>query len=49
MATRLSDVGISEQDVDSLAADAMKQTRLLINNPREISLADATALYKEAL
>ncbi|AMO69025.1 iron-containing alcohol dehydrogenase [gamma proteobacterium BDW918] len=49
IATRLSDVGISEQDVDSLAADAMKQTRLLINNPREISLADATALYKEAL
>ncbi|WP_373092722.1 iron-containing alcohol dehydrogenase, partial [Zhongshania sp.] len=39
IATRLSDVGISEQDVDSLAADAMKQTRLLINNPREISLA----------
>jgi len=49
IAARLSDVGISEQDVDSLAADAMKQTRLLINNPREISLADATALYKEAL
>jgi alcohol dehydrogenase class IV len=49
IATRLSDVGISEQDVDNLAEDAMKQTRLLINNPREISLADAKALYKEAL
>ena len=49
IATRLKDVGIGEQDVDHLAADAMKQTRLLINNPREIQFADAVALYKEAL
>ncbi len=49
IATRLKDVGITEGDIAALAADAMKQTRLLINNPREIQLADAATLYKEAL
>ena len=46
---RLVDVGISATDVDQLAADAMLQTRLLQNSPREITLADAAALYREAL
>jgi len=45
----LVDVGISATDVDQLAADAMLQTRLLQNSPREITLADAAALYREAL
>lgn len=45
----LRDVGITEADIPLLAEDAMKQTRLLVNNPREIHLADATALYKDAL
>lgn len=31
-----------------LARDAMKQTRLLINNPAEINEADAARLYREA-
>lgn len=47
--TKLSQVGISEKDLDDLAADAMKQTRLLINNPREIHLTDARAIYAESL
>ena len=47
--TRLRDVGIAEKDIDQLAEDAMLQTRLLMNSPREIKLADATALYREAL
>lgn len=47
--TRLRDVGIQETDLDSLACDAMKQTRLLVNSPREINLADARALYAEVL
>jgi alcohol dehydrogenase class IV len=47
--TRLRDVGISATDVSLLAADAMKQTRLLVNNPREVSEQDAVALYEEAL
>jgi len=47
--TRLRDVGITAEDVPELAADAMKQTRLLINNPRDLTLADAQTLYLEAL
>jgi hypothetical protein len=35
--------------VDQLAADAMLQTRLLQNSPREITLNDAALLYREAL
>ena len=46
---RLVDVGITSQDIDQLASDAMLQTRLLINSPREITLSDAAALYREAL
>ena len=46
---RLIDVGITESDVDQLAADAMLQTRLLQNSPREITLNDAALLYREAL
>jgi alcohol dehydrogenase class IV len=46
---RLTEVGISAADVGQLARDAMLQTRLLLNSPRDIGLADATALYEEAL
>lgn len=41
--------GIDEHDLDRLAAGAMKQTRLLVNNPREVSLADARTIYQLAL
>ncbi len=46
---RLSEVGIYESDVEQLAQDAMLQTRLLMNSPRDISLVDAARLYREAL
>lgn len=46
---RLVDVGITAADIDQLASDAMLQTRLLMNSPREITLSDAALLYKEAL
>ena len=46
---RLAEVGIAAGDIDQLASDAMLQTRLLQNSPREITLADANALYREAL
>ena len=46
---RLLEVGITEGDIDQLAQDAMLQTRLLMNSPREITLKDAAALYREAL
>ena len=45
----LAEVGIREEDLDRLAEDAMKQTRLLVNNPREVTYADAYAIYSEAL
>jgi alcohol dehydrogenase class IV len=47
--TRLEHVGISEGDLDRLADDAMLQTRLLGNNPRELTRADARAIYAAAL
>jgi alcohol dehydrogenase class IV len=47
--TRLSQVGISEVDLDRLADDAMQQTRLLGNNPRVVSRSDARAIYAAAL
>ena len=46
--TRLRQVGIAESDLDRLADDAMLQTRLLTNNPREVSRADARAIYGAA-
>ncbi|MFC0136004.1 alcohol dehydrogenase [Massilia eurypsychrophila] len=47
--TTLQQVGITEGDLDRLADDAMKQTRLLGNNPREMTRADARAIYAAAL
>ncbi len=44
----LREVGIGETDLSVMAADAMKQTRLLVNNPREVSEADALAIYRAA-
>lgn len=46
---RLTEVGIAAGDVSVLAAEAMQQTRLLPNNPREVLLRDAEALYSRAL
>ncbi len=45
----LAAVGIGAGDLDRLAGDAMKQTRLLVNNPREMTLEDARAIYAGAL
>ncbi len=45
---RLRDVGITEEDLPMLASEAMKQTRLLVNNPRPVTQADALAIYKAA-
>ena len=45
---RLRQVGVAETDLERMAADAMKQTRLLVNNPREVSEADALAIYRTA-
>lgn len=46
---KLSEVGVSAEDLPQLAHDAMQQTRLLINNPREVTAADALAIYQSVL
>ncbi|GAA4774090.1 iron-containing alcohol dehydrogenase [Stakelama sediminis] len=48
MPMRLRDVGIGEEALPRLAAEAMAQTRLLVNNPRAVTQADALAIYREA-
>ncbi|MFT6916323.1 MAG: alcohol dehydrogenase class IV [Motiliproteus sp.] len=45
---RLRDYDIPESALPRLASEAMKQSRLLINNPREITEADALAIYLAA-
>lgn len=45
---RLRDMDIPESAIARLAADAMLQQRLLVNNPREVSEADAVAIYQAA-
>jgi alcohol dehydrogenase class IV len=44
---RLSQVGIGADDLPQLADDAMLQTRLLMNNPRDVGYEDALAIYRE--
>lgn len=46
---RLSTFGVTEKDIAPLAAGVMKVTRLLANNPRKISLADAESIYRKVL
>lgn len=46
--TTLRQMGIAETDLDRLADDAMLQTRLLGNNPRDMTRADARAIYAAA-
>ncbi|WP_349369313.1 iron-containing alcohol dehydrogenase [Salinarimonas sp.] len=48
LAPRLRDVGVPEDALDLLADDAMGQTRLLVNNPREVTRADAWGIYRAA-
>lgn len=46
--TRLVQVGVTAADIPALAGLALQQQRLLANNPRDVTLADATRLYEEA-
>jgi len=49
MQSRLSELGIGHNHLPKLAEDAMKQERLLINNPREMTYEAALAIYESAL
>ena len=43
-----SEINIPEKVCREMAKEAMKQERLLVNNPRTITLADAEKIYKAA-
>ena len=45
---RLRDVDIPREALPRMARDAMKQTRLLVNNPRPVTKADALSIYEKA-
>jgi len=44
----LQAAGVPAKDLPMLAEDAMQQQRLLVNNPREVLLADALEIYRAA-
>lgn len=46
---RLTEIGITEDILPELADIAMNVTRLLKNNPREVTKEDAIAIYKKLL
>ena len=46
--TTLRQMDIAEHDLPKLASESMLQQRLLINNPREVNLDDALAIYRQA-
>jgi len=48
LSLRLRDHGIAFEEASALAKEAMKQTRLLVNNPCEITESDAQRLYEAA-
>ncbi|ADY50910.1 iron-containing alcohol dehydrogenase [Pseudopedobacter saltans DSM 12145] len=45
---RLRDLNIPQESIPQMAEDAMKITRLLVNNPREITLSDAICIFNAA-
>lgn len=44
----LADVGVAYDSLPVLATDAVKQTRLLVNNPINVTETDALELYRQA-
>lgn len=48
-AQTLREVGVTEKDLDLLATDAMKVERLLVNNPRPMTLEAARGIYASQL
>ena len=47
--TQMSYYGITSEDIPFLAEESMKQTRLLVNNPREITQEIAEDIYQKVL
>ena len=49
MTTRLGALGVNHNHLPMLAEDAMKQERLLVNNPRQMTYEAALEIYGKAL
>lgn len=45
----LQEFGVPPEDLDGLVKAGMEVTRLLVNNPREVTPADARAIYEQVL
>jgi alcohol dehydrogenase class IV len=45
---RLTQYGISQEDLPKLVEGGMKQARLFITNPRDLTEEDVTGIYKGA-
>lgn len=46
---KMREVGIQARDIEDLVEGAMKMTRLLVNNPRQVRPEDARTIFKTAL
>ena len=46
---KLTEVGVNHNDLPKMAEDAVKNERLMKNNPRLVTYDDALALYEEVL
>ncbi len=46
---KMQEVGIKPQHLDDLVEGAMRMTRLLVNNPRQVRPEDARAIFQRAL
>ena len=44
----LAEMGIDKSDINILAQDAMLQTRLLVNNPKSVTIEDVLNIYQKA-
>ena len=49
ISSRLSDYGITPDDVSALTSGTMKQTRLFVFNPRNLTETDVSAIFSAAL
>ena len=47
--TNLKEFGVKKEDLDFLVDAGSKQTRLLVNNMRELELEDIRNLYQKVL
>ena len=47
--SKLSDYGIAADDLPTLVAGGMKQSRLFVPNPRDLTEEDVTEIYRSAL